>query len=153
MVSSEFHLPSHALFSVRSRTLVLTLRLATKYFQTLALSSPHSLPVVFFCDSCFLYLLFIHRLAAQSLWPSGLQHTKLPVFHHLLEFVQVHVHWVNNALLTISSSATPFSFALNLSQHQGLFQWVSSLHQVAKILELHNQSFQLIFMVYLLDSV
>ena len=38
--------------------------------------------------------------------------------------------------LTISSSAAPFSFALNLSQHQGLFQWVSSSHQVAKVSEL-----------------
>ena len=43
---------------------------------------------------------------------------------------------------TISSSVVPFSFALNLSQHQGLFQWVSFLHQVAKVLEFQLQSFQ-----------
>ena len=51
--------------------------------------------------------------------------------------------------LTISSSATRFSFAFSLSQHQGLFQWVSSLHQVAKVLELQlqHQSFQWIFRV------
>ena len=49
----------------------------------------------------------------------------------------------------ISPSVTPFSFAFNLSQHEGLFQWVSSLHQVAKILEfqLQHQSFQWMFRV------
>ena len=78
MVSSEFHLPSQALFSIRSRTAVLILRLATKYFQTLALSSPHSLPVEFFCDSYFLYLLFSHWVVSHSLWSYGLQHTRLP---------------------------------------------------------------------------
>ena len=48
---------------------------------------------------------------------------------------------------TISSSVVPFSSALSLSQHQGLFQWVSSSHQVAKVLELQlqHQSFQWIF--------
>ena len=76
MVSSEFHLPSQALFSIRSRTAVLILRLATKYLQTLALSSPHSLPVEFFCDSSFLYLLFSHWVVSHSLWPYGLQHTR-----------------------------------------------------------------------------
>ena len=51
--------------------------------------------------------------------------------------------------LTISSSAPTSPFALNLSQHQGLFQWVGSLHQVTKVLELHlqHQSFQWIFRV------
>ena len=49
---------------------------------------------------------------------------------------------------TISSSVAPFSPpALNFSQHQGLFQWVVSLHQVAKVLELQHQSFQWIFRV------
>ena len=47
----------------------------------------------------------------------------------------------------ISSSVIPFHPALNLSQHQGLFQWVNSLHQVAKILELQHQSFQWIFRI------
>ena len=51
--------------------------------------------------------------------------------------------------LTISSSAAPSPFAFNLSQHQGLFQWVSSSHQVAKVLEfqLQHQSFQWTFRV------
>ena len=59
--------------------------------------------------------------------------------HHLLEFAQVHLYWVGDAIqpsYPLSSSSPP---DLNLSQHQGLFQWVSSLHQVAKILELQLQ--------------
>ena len=51
--------------------------------------------------------------------------------------------------LTISSSLAPYPFAFNLSHHQGLFRWVGSSHQVAKVLELllHHQSFQWIFRV------
>ena len=58
-----------------------------------------------------------------------------PVLHHLLELAQPHVHWIGDAIQTshpLSSPSPPF----HLSQHQGLFQWVSSLHQVAKLLEL-----------------
>ena len=75
-----------------------------------------------------------------------------PVHHHFPELVQTHVHWVGDAIQPshpLSSSSPP---AFNLSQHQGLFQWVSSLHQVAKLLEfqLQHQSLQWIFRVYLL---
>ena len=66
------------------------------------------------------------------------------VLHHLLEFSQTHVHWVGDAIQSshpLSSTSPP---ALNLSQHQGLFQWVSSSHEVAKLLEfqLQHQSIQ-----------
>ena len=54
------------------------------------------------------------------------------VLHHLLEFAQTHVHWVNNAIQSFHPLLSP-SPAFNLSQHQGLFQWVSSLHKVAKV--------------------
>ena len=53
---------------------------------------------------------------------------------------------------TVSSSVTPSPPALHLSQHQGLFQWVSSLYQVAKVLELQHQSFQWIFRVDFLQE-
>ena len=70
------------------------------------------------------------------------------LFHCLLEFVQTHVYWVSDAIQP-SHPLLPTSFSLNLSQHQGLFQWVSSSHQVAKILELQlqHQSFIWIFRV------
>ena len=68
----------------------------------------------------------------------------LPVHHQLPESTQTHVHWVGDAIQPshpLSSSSSP---ALNLSQHQGLFQWVSFSHQVAKVLEFQpqHQSFQ-----------
>ena len=71
----------------------------------------------------------------------------LPVHHQLPEFTQTHVHWVSDAIQPSHPLSTPSSPALNLSQHQGLFKWVSSLHQVAKVLEfqLQHQSFQWIF--------
>ena len=67
-----------------------------------------------------------------------------PIHHQLPEFTQTHVHQVGNAIQQshpLLSSSPP---ALNLFQHQGLFQKVSSSHQVAKILEfqLQHQSFQ-----------
>ena len=72
-----------------------------------------------------------------------------PVLHSLLEFAQIHVHWVGDANQPshpLSPSSPP---TLNLSQHQSLFQWVGSSHQMAKVLELQlqHQSFQRILRV------
>ena len=55
----------------------------------------------------------------------------LPVHHQLLEFTQTHVHWVSDAIQPSHPLSSPSPPALSLSQHQGLFKWVSSLHQVA----------------------
>ena len=63
----------------------------------------------------------------------------LPVYHQLPESTQTHVHWVAGAIQPSHLLSSPSSPALSLSQHQGLFQWVSSLHQVAKILEFQFQ--------------
>ena len=71
----------------------------------------------------------------------------LPVHHQLLEFTQTHVHWVSDAIQPSHPLLSPSPPAFNLSQHQGLFKWVSSSHQVAKELEfqLQHQSFQWLF--------
>ena len=71
----------------------------------------------------------------------------LPGYHQLLEFTQTHVHWVVNAIQPPHRLLSPSPPAFNLSQLQGLFKWVSSLHQVAKVVEfqLQHQSFQWIF--------
>ena len=68
----------------------------------------------------------------------------LPVHHQFPESTQIHVHWVGDAVQPSHLSSSPSLPALNLSQNQDLFKWVSSLHQVAKILEfqLQHQSFQ-----------
>jgi len=71
----------------------------------------------------------------------------LPVHHQLPEFTQTHVHWVSDVIQPSYALLSPSPPAFNLSQYQGLFQWVSSLHQVTKVLEfqLQHQSFQWIF--------
>ena len=67
-----------------------------------------------------------------------------PVHHQLPESTQTHVHWVSDAIQPSHPLSSPSPPVLNLSQHQGLFKWVSSSHQVAKVLEfqLQRQSFQ-----------
>ena len=69
----------------------------------------------------------------------------LPVHHQLPESTQTHVHWVDDNIQLSHPLPSPSLPALNLSQNQGLFKWVSSSHQVAKVLEfqLKHQSFQL----------
>ena len=78
--------------------------------------------------------------------PMNCSMTEFPVLHHLPEFAQAHIHWCHP---TISSSVVPFSSCPQSFQHQGLFQWVSSLYPEAKVLELQlrHQSFQWIFRV------
>ena len=77
-----------------------------------------------------------------------------PVHHQLLGFTQTHVHRVGDAIQPSHPLSSPSPPAFNLSQHQGLFKWVSSLHQVAKVLEFQpqHQSFQRIFRTYFLQD-
>ena len=73
--------------------------------------------------------------------------TGLPVHHQLPEFTQTHVHGVGDAIQPSQPLSSPSPPTFNLSQHQGLFRWVSSSHQVAKVLEfqLQHQPFQWAF--------
>ena len=88
---------------------------------------------------------FSRSVVSDSLPPHGLQHARLPCPSPIPGVYLTRVHWVSDAIQPshpLSSSPPP---ALNLSQHQGLFQWLScSLHLVAKVLELQfqHQSFQ-----------
>ena len=68
----------------------------------------------------------------------------LPVHHQLPEFTQTHIHQVSDAIQPSHPLLSPSPPAPNPSQHQSLFQWVSSSHEVAKVLEfqLQHQSFQ-----------
>ena len=76
--------------------------------------------------------------------PLNLSTPGLPVHHQLPEFTQTHVHWVGDAIQPSHALSFPSPLAPNLSQHQGLFQWVNSSHEMAKVLEfqLQHQSFQ-----------
>ena len=68
----------------------------------------------------------------------------LPVHHQLPEFTETHVHWVSDAIQPSHPLSSPSPPAPNPSQHQSLFQWDNSSHEVAKVLEfqLYHQPFQ-----------
>ena len=72
---------------------------------------------------------------SDSLWPNGVSVPGFPVLHYLPKFVSPLRQWCH----PLSHPLLPSSFAFSLSQHQGLFQWVSSSHQVAKVLEFQLQ--------------
>ena len=70
-----------------------------------------------------------------------------PILYYLLEFAQTYAHWVDDAIQPSHPLLPTSPPTLNLSQHQGLFQWVGSSHQMPKVLslQLQHQSFQWIF--------
>ena len=78
---------------------------------------------------------------------------RFPVYHKSLELAQTHVHHISDAFQASHPLSSP-PLAFNLPHHQGLLQWVSSLHQVAKVLEfqLQYQSFQWIFRTDFLED-
>ena len=92
-------------------------------------------------------LLFSSSVMSDSLRPMDCSMPGLPVLHHLPELAQTHVHRVRDAIQPSHPLLPSSPPAPNPSQHQGLFQGVSSSHQVAKVLEfqLQHQSFQWIF--------
>ena len=98
-------------------------------------------------------LLFSQSDMSDSLWPHGLQHARLPCPSPTPGVcsisLQTHVRWVHNAIQASHPLLPSSPSALNLSQNQSLFQWISSSHQEAKVLELQlqHQSFQWIFRV------
>ena len=91
-------------------------------------------------------LQFSRSVVLDCLWPHWLQHATPPC-HQLPEFTQPYVHWVVDAIQPSHPLLSPSLPTFNLSQHQDLFKWVSSSHQVAKALEFHlqHQSFQWLF--------
>ena len=90
---------------------------------------------------------FSRSVMSDPLRPHKLQHARLPCPSPTLRVYQTHVYWVGDAIQTSHSLLSPSSPDPNPSQHQGLFQWVNSSHEVAKILEfqLQHQSFQWTF--------
>ena len=78
---------------------------------------------------------FSCSVVSDSLRPHDRSMPGLPVHHQLLEFTQTHVHWVSDAIQPSHPLSSPFPLAPNPSQHQSLFQWVNSSHEVAKVLE------------------
>ena len=93
------------------------------YLECLLLPSPH----LYFCCSVTQSCPTLCNLMDYST-------PGFSVLHYFLEFVQTHVHWICDAIQPSHLLSSPSLPAFNLSQHQGLFQWVSCLHQVAKLL-------------------
>ena len=88
----------------------------------------------------FIFMLFTVAQSCPILCnPMDCSTPGFPVHHQLLEFTQTHVHWVGDAIQPSHPLSSPSPPALNISQHQSLFKWVSSLHQVAKVLEFQLQ--------------
>ena len=82
---------------------------------------------------------FSHSVMPESWGPMDSSMPGFPVHHQLPELAQTHVHWVGDAIQPSHPLLSPSPPALNLSQHQGLFQCISSSHQVAKLLEFQLQ--------------
>ena len=95
-------------------------------------------------DHQFSSVQFSRSVMSDSLWPQNCSTLGLPVHHQLLEFTQTHVHQVSDAIQPSHLLSSPSPPAPNPSQHQSLFQWVNSLHEVANVLEfqLYHHSFQ-----------
>ena len=84
--------------------------------------------------------LFFSHSGCPTLWdPMDCSIPGFPVLHCLPDFAQPHVHWVKDANQPSQPLSSPSLPALNLSQHQSLFQWVGFSHQVPKVLELQLQ--------------
>ena len=67
---------------------------------------------------------FSSSVMSDSLWPHGLQHTRLPRLSPIPEFTQTHVHWVGDAIQPSQPLSSPSPPTFNLFKHQGLFKWV-----------------------------
>ena len=109
------------------------------------------LPNISFLKSAFFLCFFISQSVSSAVQscltlcdPMDCSTPGPPVHHQLPELAQTHVHWVGDAIQPSHPLSFPSPPAFSLSQHQGLFQRVSSSHQVAKVLEfqLQHQSFQ-----------
>ena len=96
---------------------------------------------------CYCYCCSVTKSCPTLCDPMDCSRPGFPVHHQLPELAQTHVHRVGDAIQSSHPLSSPSPPAFNLSQHQGLFQWVCSSHQVAKVLEfqLQHQSFEWIF--------
>ena len=97
------------------------------------------------CTACYL----MAQSSPTLCYPMDCRAPGFSVLHYLLEFAQIQVHWVGDVIYPSHPLPPPSPFAFNLFHHQFLLQWVSSLHQVAKVLklELQQQPIRCVFRV------
>ena len=101
-------------------------------------------PIWWHCEKCNNQFSSVAQLCLTLCNPMDCSMPGLPVHYQLLKLAQTHAHQVSDAIQPSYPLSSPSPPSLNLSQHQGVFQWVSSSHQVAQVLEfqLQHQSFQ-----------
>ena len=126
--------------------------IASSFALLLTSSSPFASPPEFLAIICwvhcfwpsfslFMYIIFKYQFSsvAQSCLtlcdPMNRSTPGLPVHHQLPEFTETHVHPVSDAIQPSHPLSSPSPLAPNPSQHQSLFQWVNSSHEVAKVLD------------------
>ena len=95
------------------------------------------LRITFFCIKMLNLVSSVSQSCLTLCDPMDCSMPSLPVYHQLLEFAQTHIHCLGHAIQPPHPLLSPSAFSR--SQHQGLFQWVGSLHQVAKVLEVQLQ--------------
>ena len=150
-------MPSHGLFSVHTLLVFLSLLIRTLILldQSPILMNSFNLNYYILKGPTSKYIgIIVQYVSCCSVAQSRLTlcHPRdssmlgFPILYHLPEFAQTHVNWVDDAIQPSHPVLSPSS-AFSLSLHQGLFQWVGSLHQVAKVLELQHQSFRRMFRV------
>ena len=125
--------------TVSSNELTLCIRWQ-KYWSfcfSISPSSDYSELISFRMDWLDLYIQFssVTQSCLTLCDPMNCSTPGLPVHHQLPEFTQIHVHWVGVAIQPSHPRSSPSPPASNPSQHQSLFQWVKSSHEVAKVLE------------------
>ena len=130
----HFHFQKHCISSLRERT--------AEHSKIVILLKAANWPYRYI----YIYYQSVRSVAqsCSTLRPLDYSIPGFPVHHQFPELAQTHVHWVGDGIQPSHPLSPPSPPTFNLSQHQGLFQWVSSLHQVAKVLEfqLQHQSLQ-----------
>ena len=139
---SKAHLTSHSRMS-GSRWVITPLWLSWSWISFLYSSSVYSCHL-FLISSASVQFSSVTQSCLTLCDPMNCSMPGLPVHHHLPEFMHTHIHRVVDATQPSHPLSSPSSPAPNPSQHQSLFRWVNSLHEVAKVLEfqLQHQSFQ-----------
>ena len=124
------------------------------FFVILEIASLFPTQIIFHTNSSKLLLLFSHLITSHSLWPHRLQHASFPCPSPSPRTSSNTRSLVSDAIQPLHLLSSPSPPAFNLSPNQGLFKWVNSSYQVAKVLELQFQhrSFQWIFRTDLLEE-